>query len=265
MRTGGWLSGATILALTLVACDGDKTWGAGPAPVNGGGHHGGGTGGTQADADVPPIGGDAGSADKITGTVCDVADVRSPGACTAVARAGLIVGLEKTTGQPIATAMTVAGGGFTLAKPVEDTVWLTVSDPMHVYHFGAQVLPILVQGTNGLRAPVIKDDYYNDIHAGSQVVPQGGNGLVFLHLEHGDTPLADAVIGPFHGATAYYDRMGDAIHFSEQTPTTSSGFAVWFNVPPSVGDRYNVTVGDVITQHVGAAYADAVTFLSDVN
>ena len=264
MRTGSWLSAATVLALILAACDGDKTWGAGQPPV-GGGNHGGSTGETEADAEVPPIGDDGGAAPAVSGVVCEVVDVRFPGNCTPVGRADLVVGIEDTTGSPLDTTMTLAGGAFSMPKPTVDTVWLTISDPMHIYHFGAQVVPIQVMGASGVAVPVIKNGYYDSIIAASMAIQNTGNGVVMLHLEHGDTPLANAVLGPLRGATAYYDRMGDSVTFSTQTPTTTTGFAVWFDVPPALNANYNVTVGGVITPHVGSAYADAVTFLSDVN
>ena len=62
------------------------------------------------------------------------------------ARAGMLIGLETTAGAQLGTALTTAAGTFSIAKPDADTVWLTISDPMDVYHFGAQLLPILVQG-----------------------------------------------------------------------------------------------------------------------
>jgi hypothetical protein len=267
MRTGSWLSAATVLALTLAACNGgDKTWGAGVPPVTGG-TPGGSTGGDEADAEVPPIGGDGGVDNKVNGVVCEVVDVRFPGNCAPIARAGLLVGLESTTGTPIGTTMTLAGGAFSMPRPTEDTVWLTISDPDSTYHFGAQVLELVIQGSRSVQVPVIQAGYYDDIHVASLVTPIGGSGLVLLHLVHGETPLANAVVGPFRGATAYYDQMDDRAAFSPQTPTTSTGFAVWFNVPKSLKERYNVTVmaGGEPTPHLGSAYPDAVTFLSDVN
>jgi hypothetical protein len=265
MRTGSWLSLATVLALILAGCDDGKTWGAG-APPTGGGSHSGSTGG-EADAEVPPIGEDGGSSTTLTGRVCEVTDVRFPGSCATIARAGLLVGLESTTGTPIGNTMTLAGGTFSIARPSQNTVWLTVSDPLLVYHFGAQVLEVVPQGSRPVQLPVIQDGYYDDIHVASLVTPSGGSGLVFLHLVHGETPLANAVVGPFRGATAYYDQMGDRAAFSLQTPTTTTGFAAWFNVPKSLKESYNVTVpgGAAPTTHAGSAYPDAVTFLSDVN
>jgi hypothetical protein len=264
MRTGSWLSVATALALTLAGCDGDKTWGAGPPPVQGGGGHGGATGGDEADAEVPPIGGDGGTGNAVSGVVCEVADVRFPDSCTPVARAGLLVALESTSGMAIDATMTLAGGAFSLPRPTQDTVWLTVSDPVHTYHFGAQVLAILAENPAAVRVRVIKNAYYDAMIAGSMAVHTDGNGVVLLHLVHGETPLAGAVIGPFRGAQAYYDQ-GDPVAFTLQTPTTTTGFAVWFDVPKSLNEHYNVTLpGAPAVAHVGSAYPDAVTFLSDV-
>lgn len=263
MRTGWWISGVTALALILAGCDGDKSWGAGVPPV-GGGSHGGSSGPTEADAEVPPIDEDGGAGNVVRGVVCAVADVRFPDSCVPVAREGLIVGLESTTGSPIDTATTLAGGTFSMPRPTQDTVWLTISDPVHTYHFGAQVLEVVVQGTRPVRVPVIKDDYYNAMLAASMAVHADGHGVVFLHLVHGETPLAGAVIGPFRGAPAYYEH-GDPAAFTLQTPTTTTGFAAWFDVPKSLKEKYNVTIGGAPpTAHLGSAYPDAVTFLSDV-
>jgi hypothetical protein len=259
MRSGSWL---WAIVLVASACDGSK-FGPGEPPVIGG-QGGGGVPGDEPDAE--PVLGDGGVSGGLSGVVCSVADVRVPDTCVPIQRKGLLVGLEGLDHTPLDNVETDDQGRFTMAKPAKvDTVWITVSDPLKVYHFGATLHPLLVGSNAGLQERVILNSTYDGILASSLVNVASGHGVVFLRLVHGEAPLAGAVLGPLLGVDAYYDATDNPQAFSTVTPTKSTGFAAWFDVPPTNSARYQVTVGSVVTQHTAFAFADAVTFITDVN
>jgi hypothetical protein len=260
----------TALALTLVAslaaCNGTAGYGPGEPPGPGG-HSGGSTGGGDDDADGGTvIGADGGIPNGVNGFACTVADVRKPGDCDRQALAGLTVHLEDLAGNVLAMTTTSSNGAFSFEHPAAQLVWVVVEDPDDTYHRGAQRVGIVNGQESKVTVPIITEAYYDSILAASGQAVAPANGLVFLRLLHDDVPVEGATIGELVGQPAFYDGPGDGSHFTMVLPTTTTGFAAWFDVMPqgAASVTYNVTVGTSVTQHVGYSYAGAVTFLSDV-
>ncbi len=263
MRIGPSLLGALGLALTLAACENATTFPAGvpPGPSGTPGGPQGGVG--DIDAEVLP-GPDGGMTAGITGSVCQVVDVRSPGNCAAVKQADMVVTFKNLNGTLLTTVKTDVNGKFKGAKPALNQVVLEVSDPTKKLRNGAKVITLAGVSSLDVQLPVILQTYYDDMHMASGVTPEAGSGLVVVHLVKGAGGLAGATLGPLHGAIAYYDTGNNEVTFTAVPPTSGRGFGIWFNVSPTVSAMYQVTnMSGMNESRDGNAFADAVTFLEE--
>lgn len=228
-----------LLALLLVAgCDdGHYPGGSPPPPVGNGGTNGRADGGVAGDGGGPTEG-------IVSGTVCEVPDVRFPGACLPL-QGGVTVTVEET-GESVALAI---DGTFSLPAPSDGaTATLLVDDGDQVYAGGIERVTLSEeQAATNVVVRVVTQAYLQDIATTTQV---GGlsdaEGTVIARVLENGQPVEGAVFQPIDAvSTPYYD-FEDSVFFSPDPPTGPAGTALFFHVLP--GDVTLTVTADTDTR-----------------
>jgi hypothetical protein len=243
---------ALSLALALAAGCSAKA----PAKTPGGGGSAGTGGGEPSDGGAPGDGYFAPSAIKVSGTVLDFVSGKPLGGAATMATAQL-------TPPP---SVSVSGADFTIAgvPPFSDFYLIAGSLPDHRLTYNA---PTVVKDQPLDNVPVysVADDYLSQLRSSFNVTAESGMATVLVQIIDGNgkaqanisgaalVPSASGLKGPF-----YLDANLQPATTAQATST--SGWLVYFNVPPGTltfgaGSGYSVLAADT------PAAADAVSLV----
>jgi hypothetical protein len=258
--------GAAALALAVagVGCDpppGDNPWGGG-----GGGMTGGGSGRADAAAngydDAGP-GADAGAG--LSGKVCRVVDLRTPGACPTADVGGVTVkNLDDDT-----TTSTAADGPFALPAATQPLPALAIAelDPGdHPSRFRTSV--DTTGSAAGIVAPVMTETDWTALVLAIGASDPDGEAAVVVYVVDEGGPVAgadvDAPIGTVQAP--YYDNGGAQNWRSDLPGTGAAGAALILSVPASNANvTLTVSSGGLVVSVTGVPVATATLTLVTVD
>jgi hypothetical protein len=243
----------------LAGCGEDDHYPPGEGGVPGGGG-GGGAGGSDAGG-----GNDAGTADaslgdggvQLTGTLCDVSDVRQPLACPSTPLSGIKV-VDTATNR---SATTASNGAFSLPIGFEESLVLAIGrgvDPTR-----DALVPATMWDGQGVRAPrvaqTVWDALMNDI---------GGNEgtgtatiAVYVVDDLEKLPVMGAEVITVASDAVFYDDESSLQGWSSTAAVTGPrGAALLLSVPVASTADFTVTVGGVVYPVTVPVEADELTW-----
>jgi hypothetical protein len=196
-----FISLSLVTSIGLVACGGDDMMG-----------------------DDGPLGGSL----TVTG---DVVDFRTGTAITASASI-------TTSGLLPAPQVSAQGASFTITGIPENSAFqiFAGAPPTHRSTF-SQAIVVQSSDVNGVKAPAVSEAYLTSLATGFNITPTAARGVLFVRLidsngvpkagvAGANFPVSGGVIGP---------KFLDANMMpSTATSSSSSGYAVFFEVPPGV-------------------------------
>jgi hypothetical protein len=169
------------------------------------------------------------------------------------------------TGLLPAPASTVTGANFELRGIPENSAFSILASvpPSHVPTY-SPVVTVTTSNLTDVKSFAVDLPYVNSLATGFGVAPTAGNGIVIAQLRDGSGPKAGIAASNIVLSGASAPHFLDANMMpSTATSSSSSGWVVFFEVPPgvvSLGQAVNATVAlDMPSAVVGAGAVTVTT------